>query len=72
LNLGVLVNCSTSISSKYGTLTDIVDAARKSPRKLNFGAINPGSTQNLSAHLFKQLTGIDVTDHAGPRHRSLQ
>jgi tripartite-type tricarboxylate transporter receptor subunit TctC len=61
LNLGVLVNCSTSISSKYGTLTDIVDAARKSPGKLNFGAISPGSTQNLSAHLFKQLTGIDVT-----------
>jgi tripartite-type tricarboxylate transporter receptor subunit TctC len=52
---------ATSINSKYETLTDIVDAARKAPGKLNFGAINPGSTQNLSAHLFKQLTGIDVT-----------
>ena len=52
---------ATSINSKYETLTDIVDAARKVPGKLNFGAINPGSTQNLSAHLFKQLTGIDVT-----------
>jgi tripartite-type tricarboxylate transporter receptor subunit TctC len=52
---------ATSIKSKLETLTDIVDAARKSPGKLNFGAINPGSTQNLSAHLFRQLTGIDVT-----------
>ena len=31
------------------------------PGKLNLGAINPGSTQNLSAHLFKQITGVDVT-----------
>jgi len=52
---------ATSIKSKLEKLTDIVDAARKSPGKLNFGAINPGSTQNLSAHLFRQLTGIDVT-----------
>jgi tripartite-type tricarboxylate transporter receptor subunit TctC len=52
---------ATSIKSKYETLKDIVEAARKSPGKLNFGAINPGSTQNLSAHLFRQLTGIDVT-----------
>jgi tripartite-type tricarboxylate transporter receptor subunit TctC len=51
---------ASSIKSKYETLADIVDAARKAPGKLNFGAINPGSTQNLSAHLFKQLTGIDV------------
>jgi tripartite-type tricarboxylate transporter receptor subunit TctC len=52
---------ATSIKSKYETLKDIIDAARKTPGKLNFGAINPGSTQNLSAHMFKQLTGIDVT-----------
>src|SRR5207244_11790057 len=30
------------------------------PGKLNFGAINPGSTQNLSAHLLKQVSGVDV------------
>src|SRR6516164_416903 len=39
---------------------DVVAAARKSPGKLNFGAINPGSTQNLSAHLLKQVSGADV------------
>ena len=38
-----------------------MDFARKNPGKLNLGAVNPGSTQNLSAHLFKQTTGADVT-----------
>ena len=48
-------------TSPYRSLKDVVEAARKSPGKLNLGAINPGSTQNLSAHLFKQITGVDVT-----------
>jgi tripartite-type tricarboxylate transporter receptor subunit TctC len=47
--------------SPLKTLQDVVAAARKSPGKLNFGAINPGSTQNLSAHLLKQVSGVDVT-----------
>jgi tripartite-type tricarboxylate transporter receptor subunit TctC len=47
--------------SPYYTLKDVVDAAKKNPGKLNLGAINPGSTQNLSAHLFKQITGAEFT-----------
>src|SRR3974390_1448202 len=47
--------------SPYRTLADVVEAAQKNPGKLNLGAINPGSTQNLSAHLFRQITGVDVT-----------
>ena len=46
--------------SPLKNLQDVVEAARKNPGKLNFGAINPGSTQNLSAHLFKQVSGVDV------------
>src|SRR6202023_3677128 len=46
-------------NSPYKSLQDIVDAAKKNPGKLNIGAINPGSTQNLSAYLFKQATGVD-------------
>ena len=46
--------------SPLKTLQDVVTAARKDPGKLNFGAINPGSTQNLSAHLLKQVSGVDV------------
>ena len=47
--------------SALKTLQDVVAAARKNPQQLNFGAINPGSTQNLSAHLLKQVSGADVT-----------
>jgi tripartite-type tricarboxylate transporter receptor subunit TctC len=43
------------------TLQDVVAVARKNPGKLNFGAINPGSTQNLSAHLLKQVSGVDIS-----------
>src|SRR5712691_7849874 len=47
--------------SPLKTLQDVVTAARKNPGKLNFGAVNPGSTQNLSAHLLKQVSELDVT-----------
>ena len=47
--------------SPYRSLKDLVDAARKDPGKINLGAINPGSTQNLSAHLFQQVTGAQYT-----------
>jgi tripartite-type tricarboxylate transporter receptor subunit TctC len=52
---------AVSGASPYRSLKDVVAAAQKSPGKLNLGAINPGSTQNLSAHLFKQITGADFT-----------
>ena len=47
--------------SPFKSLKDVLEFASKNPGKLNLGAINPGSTQNLSAHLFKQTTGADVT-----------
>jgi tripartite-type tricarboxylate transporter receptor subunit TctC len=48
-------------SAPYKSLKEIVDAARKNPGKLNIGAINPGSTQNLSAYLFQQVAGVEFT-----------
>jgi putative tricarboxylic transport membrane protein len=48
-------------NSPYKSLQQLAEAARKSPGKLNIGAINPGSTQNLSAHLFQQTTGASFT-----------
>lgn len=45
---------------RYATLKDLVAAAKASPGKLNFATINPGSTQNLSAQLFKSVANIDV------------
>jgi tripartite-type tricarboxylate transporter receptor subunit TctC len=51
---------ATPAESPYKTIQDVIGAARANPGKLNLASINPGSTQNLSAHLFKQLTGIDA------------
>jgi tripartite-type tricarboxylate transporter receptor subunit TctC len=48
-------------ASPYKSVTDVVEAARQAPGKLNLGAINPGSTQNLSAHLFQQVSGAQFT-----------
>jgi tripartite-type tricarboxylate transporter receptor subunit TctC len=46
--------------SPLKSLVDIVKAAKANPGKLNIGTINPGSTQNLAAELFKSVNGIDV------------
>jgi len=39
----------------------VVATARANPGKLNIATINPGSTQNLAAELFKSATGIQAT-----------
>jgi tripartite-type tricarboxylate transporter receptor subunit TctC len=48
-------------TSPYQSVRELIAAARKAPGKLNLGAINPGSTQNLSAHLFEQLSDAQFT-----------
>ena len=47
---------ATKADGPLKTVSDIVAAAKKNPGKLNFGTIAPGSTQHLSAELFR-LTG---------------
>jgi tripartite-type tricarboxylate transporter receptor subunit TctC len=49
----------TNAASDYKTLADFVKAAKAAPGKLNVGTIVVGSTQNLSAELFKSTAGID-------------
>jgi len=51
----------TGAGSEFKTLGDFIAAAKKTPGKLNVGTINVGSTQNLSAELFKTAAGIDFT-----------
>jgi tripartite-type tricarboxylate transporter receptor subunit TctC len=51
----------TSAASGFKTLADFVAAARAKPGALNVGTINVGSTQNLSAELFKTAANIDFT-----------
>jgi tripartite-type tricarboxylate transporter receptor subunit TctC len=51
----------TRAGSPLKSVQDVVNAARASPGKLNIATINPGSTQNLAAELFRSTAGIDVT-----------
>ncbi len=48
----------TRANSKLDTIQKVVAYAKAHPGKLNFGAINVGSTQNLSAQLFRMTAGI--------------
>lgn len=50
----------TNPSSPYKSVKDVVAAARAKPGTIKIGAINPGSTQNLTAQLFKSLAKIDA------------
>jgi tripartite-type tricarboxylate transporter receptor subunit TctC len=51
----------TGAGSEFKTLGDFIAAAKAKPGVLNVGTINIGSTQNLSAELFKTAAGIDFT-----------
>lgn len=51
----------TQAGSPYSTLSEFIKAAKAKPAALNVGTINVGSTQNLSAQLFKSTAGVDVT-----------
>lgn len=46
---------------RFGSLSDILEDARRSPGKLTIGTVSAGSSQHLSAVLFKSLAGIDAT-----------
>lgn len=49
-----------SPESPLKSLKDLIAQAKSSPGKLTVGTIQIGSTQHLSAELFKSMTGIDV------------
>jgi tripartite-type tricarboxylate transporter receptor subunit TctC len=51
----------TRAGSPLKSVGDVVKAAKANPGKLNIATINPGSTQNLAAELFRSTTGIKVT-----------
>lgn len=47
-------------NSRYQSLQDLLADAKARPGKLNIATINVGSTQNLSAELFKTTAGIQA------------
>jgi tripartite-type tricarboxylate transporter receptor subunit TctC len=52
---------TTKTGSPYKTIGDVIAHAKAHPGTLNFGTINAGSAQNLSAELFRTMTNLDVT-----------
>jgi tripartite-type tricarboxylate transporter receptor subunit TctC len=52
---------TTKAGSSYKSIQDVVATAKARPGALNFGTINAGSGQNLSAELFRHMAAIDVT-----------
>lgn len=52
---------TTKAGASYKTINDVIAVAKARPGALNFGTINAGSGQNLSAELFRNMAGIDVT-----------
>ena len=58
---------ATSADSPFKTLAEFIAAARAKPGSLNVGTINVGSTQNLSAELFKTAAKLDfvIIPHRG-------
>ena len=51
---------AVSASSPIHSLADFLKADREKPGTLNVGTINVGSTQNLTAELFKSMAGANV------------
>jgi tripartite-type tricarboxylate transporter receptor subunit TctC len=51
---------AANADSPYRSLGDVIAAARARPGALNIGTINVGSSQNLSAELFKSTAAVDM------------
>lgn len=47
--------------SAMQTVGDLISAAKKSPRKLNYGSVGTGSVFHLAAELFGSMTGSEMT-----------
>ena len=48
---------ATKSAGPIGTIAQLVEINRANPGKLNFAAISAGSTQNISAEIFKMIIG---------------
>jgi tripartite-type tricarboxylate transporter receptor subunit TctC len=50
----------TNAKGPYKTLQEFTAAAKAKPGSQNIGTINPGSSQNLAAELYKSLAKVDA------------
>jgi tripartite-type tricarboxylate transporter receptor subunit TctC len=63
----------TPTGSTYRSLQDVIAAARANPGKLNFGTSAAGTSNHLTALLFKSVLGLDfvVVPYRGPSELSI-
>ncbi|UHL65756.1 tripartite tricarboxylate transporter substrate binding protein [Paralcaligenes sp. KSB-10] len=47
--------------SKYKTMQDVIDDAKKNPGKLSYGSGGNGSLAQLTMEIFKHRAGVDIT-----------
>jgi tripartite-type tricarboxylate transporter receptor subunit TctC len=47
-------------NSNFGSVRDLIAAAKANPSRISIGTINVGSTQNLAAELFRSMAAIDA------------
>jgi tripartite-type tricarboxylate transporter receptor subunit TctC len=51
---------AVAANSDFKSLGNVLKAARDKPGSINLGSITVGSTQNLTAQLFKAMSGTDI------------
>lgn len=63
----------TPADSRYRTLQDVIAAAKANPGKLTFGTSAAGTSNHLTALLFKSVLGLDfvVVPYRGPSELSV-
>jgi len=47
-------------NAPFGSVQDIIAAAKANPGKLNYGSGGVGSSQHLATEMFKRATGVDI------------
>ena len=59
---------ATGVTSRYHSLGDVIAAARARPGALNVGTTTVGSTNHLTATLFRSMAGLDfvIVPYRGP------
>lgn len=54
-DIGIL----TAKDAKFDTVKEMISYAKENPGKLNVATVSVGSTQNLTAQMFKSMAGVD-------------
>jgi len=51
---------TASPKTKFNSIAELIDAAKRGPGKLTFGSSGTGAASHLAAELFKRMAGVDM------------